>query len=133
MNAATHVHTRFGTIHGTEAVWVKSKRSKAAIREIPLSQIRSVRQVVVRHTGMGVGFLLLASVFYPVLSHPVGVASASLLSLIGVLLMWGSPAVVITTTAGHSRRIKGTPWSFGEADRFVAALRHSMFTSRMSS
>lgn len=132
MNAATHVHTRFGTIRGTEAVFVKGRSSDAVRREIPLTQIKSVRHDVVRHTGMGVGFLLLASVFYPVLDHPVGAMSAALLSLVGALLMWGSPAVIITTTSGHARRIKGRPWSFGEADRFVAALRHSMFTARIS-
>jgi len=130
MNAAT-IHTRFGTIRGTEAVCVKSRLSRSTMREIPLNQIRSVRQVVVRHTGMGVGFLLLASVFYPVLYHPLGAISAVLLSLVGALLMWGSPEVVITTKSGQSRRIKGTPWSFGEADRFVAALRHSMYTARV--
>jgi len=130
VNATTHVHTRFGIVCGTEAVMVKAARAGHAFREIPLDEIRSVRQVVERHTGMGVGFLILASVFYPVLYHPVGFASATLLSLVGVLLMWGSPAVIITTKAGDSRRIKGAPWSFSEADRFVAALRDSLFAAR---
>lgn len=131
MHVATQVETRFGTIDGTGKVSVKSGRSKESFGEIPVDQIRSVKQDVVRHTGMGIGFLLLASVFYPVLFHPIGVAGALLFSLAGALLIWGSPAVIITTLSGQSRRVKGTPWSFGEADRFVSALRDSVYAARM--
>lgn len=127
MSAVSQVQTQFGTVSGTEMVFVRRGWLRAGTRTIPLNQIASVRQDTRRHLGRGIIFLLLASTLYPVLAQPAGVGSAALLSLIGVFFLWGNPLVVITTRNGHTRRIVGMPWHLADADRFVATLRSALF------
>jgi len=126
MATITQVQTRFGSITESRMLSVRRGWLRAGTRTIPLSDVKSVRQRVHRRPGLAVVLLLLASACYAVLSRPEGVAVATILSALGAILLWGSPFVVITTNSGHTRRVIGAPWSFAEADRFVAALRRSI-------
>lgn len=127
MSAMSELQTRFGSVTENQMVFVRRGWFRTRRRAIPLAQIASVRQDVRRFTGLGTLFLLLAAAAYAVLPQSAGTWAATLVSIVGAILLWGSPAVVITTTGGYTRRLIGTPGSFAEADRFVSGLRRALF------
>ncbi len=127
MSAMSELDTRFGSLTENTMVMVQRGWFRTRKRAIPLEQIASVRQDVRRYTGLGTLLLLLAAGMYATLPQPAGTWCTALISIGGAVLMWGSPAVVITTTGGYTRRLVGTPGSFAEADRFVAGLRQALF------
>lgn len=49
------------------------------------------------------------------------------LTVLGILLVWGSPAVVVDTAGRDLNAAKGWPWTRGEANAFVDALRGQLF------
>lgn len=126
MSALNPIHTRFGTITETQMIVVNRSLFKKRSRAIPLTQIESVRQDVHRHMGIGTFFLVLAGAAYAALTPPVGIVSAALLSIMGILFLWGTPTVIVTTTGGYTRRLTGTVGAFAEADRFVAGIRSAL-------
>ena len=49
------------------------------------------------------------------------------LILLAVLLLWGSPRVVVNTAGGDLNAAKGFPWKRDTAQSFVEALRKQLF------
>lgn len=127
MSTLNPIQTRFGTITDSQMILTQRGILGKRQRAIPLSQIASVRQDVNRHMGLGIFLLLVGGLAYTILGSPLNVLAATILSIIGALLLWGTPAVVITTTGGYTRRMTGTIGSYSEADRFVAGLRRALF------
>lgn len=49
------------------------------------------------------------------------------MTVLGILLVWGSPAVVVNTADRDLNAAKGWPWARGEVNAFVEALRGQLF------
>lgn len=88
--------------------------------DIPLKQIVSVRYETDQNLFWG-WFLLILGIltFYTIIGlFPL---------LRGIVYIWGSPIVSVSTTGGTANKSVGLPWQKKEALDFVEALRNQVF------
>ena len=123
----TVVENEFGTVTSKRVIYFREKGwfSGGSREDIPLQHVTSVRLDTSRSLLGGVLLLLIgigmssgkgASVF-------IGVV----LLLFAVLLLWGSPKVVVNTAGRDLNAAKGLPWKRSAANAFVEALRQQLF------
>jgi hypothetical protein len=111
----------FGTVTD-KAVHFNVKRGLFAgsSQEIlPIRHVTSVRLETSRHWIWGI---LLVLVGLPLIQIGVGVVLLAL----GILLIWGSPKVVVNTSGGDLRPSVSWPWTRTEATEFTNTLRNEL-------
>jgi hypothetical protein len=121
-------NTSYGVVTDRQVTYYYKKGwFRNGIREdLPMRHITSVRLETSRHPVWGILFLVLG------LSGFAGGSSITVvLGLVfvafAVLLLWGSPRVVVNTAGGDTRPATSWPWTKPEAEHFVMALRQELF------
>jgi hypothetical protein len=108
-------------IYFTKKGWLAG----GAREDIPLRHVTSIRLETSRHIIVGL-FLLFVGLGF--MAAPGAAKVLALIPLaLGVLLLWGSPKVVLNTAGGDLRPARGLPWTRPEADKFVVAVRAQLF------
>lgn len=124
----TLVQNPFGTVTSKRVIFFRAKGwvSGGSREDIPLQHVTSVRLDTSRSIVVGI---LLVIIGLPVTSAggALPVIIGLVLALFGVLLVWGSPAVVVNTAGRDLNAAKGWPWTRGDANAFVEALRGQLF------
>jgi hypothetical protein len=124
----TFVQNPFGTVTSKRVIFYRAKGwlSGGSREDIPLKHVTSVRLDVSRSVVVGI---LLALIGLSCFSSGNGVVDCVGVVLVafGVLLVWGSPAVVVNTAGRDLNAAKGWPWTRGQANEFVDALRGQLF------
>lgn len=116
----------FGTVTNRRVIYQRAKSwFRGGSREdIPLKHVTSVRLDITRHILGGLFLLILGLAFLagPTVGKLIGVS----LTVFGVLLLWGSPAVIVNTSGNDKRAAQGWPWERGCATAFVEAVREQL-------
>lgn len=123
----TFVENEFGTVTSKRVIYFRSKGwfSGGSREDIPLQHVTSVRLDISRSILGGILLLLLGLTMLAAEGAIKAVALAFL--ALAVLILWGSPAVVVNTSGRDLNAAKGWPWKRAEANAFVEALRHQLF------
>ena len=123
----TFVENEFGTVTSKRVIYFRNKgwMSGGSREDIPLQHVTSVRMETSRSI---VGAILLLLIGLGSLAGPTGVKIFGLVCLaFGILLIWGSPKIVVNTAGGDLNAAKGLPWKREAANSFVEALRKQLF------
>ena len=123
----TFVENEFGTVTTKRVVFFRKKGwfSGGSREDIPLQHVTSVRLDTSRSVIGGI-FLLLVGL--GLLAPDGGIKLLGVvLILLAVLVLWGSPLVVVNTAGGDLNAAKGFPWKRAPANSFVEALRTQLF------
>lgn len=118
----TYLNNPFGLVTNRRVVYYRKKGwfSGGSREDVPLKHVTSVRVETSRSLVGGVLLILLGAVL---LYFVIGIVPLAL----GVLLLWGSPSVVVATAAGDREAMKGWPWHRELAEEFAKALRSQLF------
>ena len=118
---------QFGTVTNKRVIYFRNKGwfSGGSRQDIPLKHVTSVRLDTSRSVIGGI-FLLLIGLGLLAAAGGVKVGGIIFVAL-AVLLLWGSPSVVVNTAGNDLNMAKGFPWLRGEATAFVEALRKQLF------
>ena len=106
----TFVENEFGTVTSKRVVYFRKKGwfSGGSREDIPLQHVTSVRLETSRSLIGGIFFLLVG---LGLLAPEGGIKILGVvLILLAVLLLWGSPMVVVNTAGGDLNAAKGLPW-----------------------
>jgi hypothetical protein len=125
----TIVEAPFGTVTSKRVIYYRSKGwlSGGSREDIPLQHVTSVRLDTSR--SLVGGILLLLIVLGLLGAEGPAKLFGILLLALAVLILWGSPAVVVNTAGRDLNKAKGFPWQRAQANAFVEALRQRLFTS----
>ena len=123
----TFVENEFGTVTSRRVVYFRKKGwfSGGSREDIPLQHVTSVRLETSRNLMGGV-LLLFVGLLIMAAGSGMAIIGFFLMAL-AVLLLWGSPAVVVNTAGRDLNASKGLPWKRPEANSFVEALRRQLF------
>jgi hypothetical protein len=120
------VETNYGTVSNIRVTFYARKwlLGGKSVEDLPMRHITAVRLETVRHWIWGtllglIGLALLAS-------KSGGIVVGIILVALAALLIWGWPKVVVNTAGGDLRPSVGMPWTRGQADEFVTALRREL-------
>ena len=118
----TFVDNKFGTVTDKRVIYFRGKGwfSGGSREDVPLKHVTSVRIDKTRSIVWGIILVLigLATIMFVVGIVPLA---------FGILLILGSPTVIINTGGGDLRATKGWPWQTNAAEEFVKALRNQLF------
>ena len=123
----TFIENEFGTVTTKRVVYFRKKGwfSGGSREDIPLQHVTSVRLETSRSL---LGGILLLLVGLGLLAADGGIKIVGVILILpAVLLLWGSPMVVVNTAGGDLNAAKGLPWKRSAADSFVEALRKQLF------
>jgi hypothetical protein len=123
----TLIENSFGTVTSKRVIYFRAKGwfSGGSREDIPLQHVTSVRLDTSRSIVFGI-LLLLFGLF--MLGGESGVKVVGLVVLaLSILLLWGSPAVVVNTSGQDKNAARGFPWQRSEANSFVEALCQQLF------
>jgi hypothetical protein len=114
----------FGIVTNRRVIYQRSKGwfSGGSREDIPLKHVTSVRLDTTRHVLWGILLLLigLPLTFGPNSSNAV---VGTVLLCLAVLLLWGSPTVIVNTAGQDKNASRGWPWERAAATAFVEAVR----------
>ena len=116
----------FGTVTNKRVIYQRSKGwfSGGSREDIPLKHVTSVRLDITRHL---LGGVLLVLIGLGCLGGPGDTKIlGGVLTALGVLLLWGSPAVVVNTAGQDKNAARGWPWERTAATNFVDAIRKQL-------
>jgi hypothetical protein len=116
----------FGTVTNKRVIYQRAKGwfSGGSREDIPLKHVTSVRLDITRHL---LGGILLALIGLSCLNAPGGAKLVgAALTALAVLLLWGSPAVVVNTAGQDKNAARGWPWERAVATDFVEAVRKQL-------
>jgi hypothetical protein len=128
----TFVENGFGTVTSRRVIYFREKGwfSGGSREDIPLQHVTSVRLETARSFIGGI-LLLVVGLALLVGSGAMKILGVVLIVL-AVLLLWGSPKVVVNTAGRDLNTAKGFPWKRPEANSFVEALRKQLFDKSRS-
>lgn len=124
---STFVENEFGTVTNKRVVYYRNKGwlSGGSREDIPLQHVTSVRLDTSRNIIVEL-LLLLVGIF--MLAADGGIKFLGLVFLVlAIILLWGSPLVVVNTAGRDLNAAKGWPWHRQKAAAFVEALRTQLF------
>ena len=125
---STFVENEFGTVTNKRVVYYRNKGwlSGGSREDIPLQHVTSVRLDTSRNIIIGLLFLLVGLIMLAAGGSIKMILGLVLLAL-AVILLWGSPLVVVNTAGRDLNAAKGWPWHRQKASAFVEALRTQLF------
>src|SRR5437879_4428143 len=112
----TIVENSFGTVTSKRVIYYRSKGwlSGGSREDIPLQHVTSVRLDTPRKILAGLVLLVIG--MGCLASGSGGAITAGIVVIIlAILLLWGSPAVVVNTAGRDLNAAKGLPWQRAEA------------------
>ena len=117
--------TIFGTVTNNRVIYFRNKGwFRGGSREdVPLKHVTSVRFEKTRHIALAIILILIGLFGLQPDVKFIGIIPLS----IGILLIIGSPTVVVNTAGGDLTSMKGFPWQAKCANEFVVALRKQLF------
>jgi len=118
----TFIDNPFGVVTNKRVVYFRKKGwfSGGSRQDVPLRHVTSVRVETFRSIGLGIFLVLIGLVL---LAFVIGIIPL----IFGILLLWGSPMVVVNTTGGDREFMTGWPWHRQLAEDFAEALRKQLF------
>jgi len=118
----TYVENPFGIVTDKRVVYYRKKGwfSGGSREDVPLKHVTSVRVETYRSIVGGVLLILLGLML---LVAVIGIVPLAF----GILMLVGSPLVVVTTAAGDREAMRGWPWHRQLAEEFAGALRSQLF------
>lgn len=123
----TFIENQFGTVTSKRVIYYRAKGwfSGGSREDIPLQHVTSVRLDITRSVAAGIVLLVIG---LGLLLAEGGLKIIGIIVLVPtVLMLWGSPAVVVNTAGQDLKAARGFPWKRGEATAFVEALRKQLF------
>ena len=123
----TFAANEFGTVTSKRVVYFRRKGwfSGGSRQDIPLQHVTPVRLETSRSLIAGI-FSLLVGLGFLAPAGGIKIVGVVLIFL-AVILLWGSPRVVVNTAGGDLNASTGLPWKRGTATSFVEALRKQLF------
>ena len=120
--------TGFGSVTDRRVTYFSDKGwfSGGSQQDLPLRHVTSVRVEIKRSIGAAVFLILVALAIFGLPLDAAKLIGVLPLAL-GVLLLWGSPKVVVNTAGGDLNAATGWPWTKQEAESFASALRGQLF------
>ncbi len=117
------VDNQYGIVTSKRVTYMAKKGwfSGGVREDVPLKQIVSVRFETSRSIFWG---LVCVALGLALLAFVVGIIPL----IFGILLLWGSPRVVVVTAGGTSVPVTGWPWQKKEGESFVSTLRTQLFS-----
>lgn len=125
MSDTNQFSNQVGTISGDRLTFYAKSSLVGSRRQVdvPVRHVSSVK-VEVKRSLWGVVLGLVGLALFA--AGPVGVIFGLLLIGLGVILLWGTPSVVVT--AGIDKHLSvGPPWNRPPLDEFANALRSRLF------
>lgn len=124
---STFVENEFGTVTNKRVVYYRNKGwlSSGSREDIPLQHVTSVRLDTSRNVFIGL-FFLFVGIFMLAADSGIKVLGVVFLVL-AIILLWGSPLVVVNTAGRDINAARGWPWHRQKAAAFVEALRTQLF------
>jgi hypothetical protein len=124
------VENSFGTITSKRVIYYRGKGwfSGGSREDIPLQHVTSVRFDISRSIISAIVFLLIGLGLIAS-GDVVAILIGIFFTIFAVVLMWGSPSVVVNTSGVDLNAAKGLPWQRGEANAFVESLHKQLFKS----
>ena len=112
----------FGTVTNKRVIYFRSKSwfSGGSREDVPLKHVTSVRVDTSRSIIGGIVLVILGLFTLKIL---IGI----LFLAFGILLLIGSPSVVVNTAGGDLSAMRGWPWMRGDAEAFASCLRQQLF------
>jgi len=123
----TFIENSFGTVTSKRVIYYRAKGwfSGGSREDIPLQHVTSVRLDITRSVAAGIVLLVIG---LGLLAAEGGLKIIGIVVLVpSILMLWGSPAVVVNTAGQDLKAARGFPWQRGEATAFVEALRKQLF------
>ena len=117
-NAFGQVTDRRVVCHRKKGWFSGGSREDVALRDVASVRVDTARSII------GAVLLILLG-----LGLPLGYGIGIILLAFGVLLIWGSPSVVVNTAAADLEAMKGWPWERRLAEEFAQALRSQLVKS----
>ena len=120
--------TIFGTVTNDRVIYFRNKGwFRGGSREdVPLRHVTSVRFEKTRHIVWAIILILIGLATLSPDFKCIGIIPLS----IGILLILGSPTVVVNTAGGDLTSMKGFPWQTKYANEFVETLRKKLFKEK---
>lgn len=120
--------TPFGTVTKDRVIYRYRKGwfTGGSREDIPLRHVTSVALETSRHVVWGILLVIVALIAMAVGKAP-GILIGIVLLALAVLILWGSPKVVLNTAGGDRRPSVGPPWTKRAAEEFVSSLRRELF------
>ena len=127
-----HIENAFGTVTDRRIIYFRSKGwfSGGSKEVISLQRVTSVRLEISRPLLLGVPLLLLGLILLR--GNGVLAMTGAAAIAFAVLLLWGSPLVVVNAAARGLNKEKGWPWQKPEAEAFVETLREGLIHTKQS-
>jgi len=127
-----HIENAFGTVTDRRIVYFRSKGwlSGGSKEVIALQRVTSVRLEISRPLLLGVPLLLLGVTL--LIGNGVLAITGGAAIAFALLLLWGSPMVVVNAAARGLNKEKGWPWQKSEAEAFVETLREGLLHNKKS-
>lgn len=121
------VNNMFGTVTNKRVTYYRKKSwfSGGSQEDVPLRHVTSVRLETSRSVLWGIIWVIVGLGLFAIGSTGILLGIISL--LIGLLLLYGSPAIAINTAGGDLSVMKGWPWNANAANEFVRAVRGQLF------
>ncbi len=118
----TFVDNPFGIVTDKRVVYYRKKGwfGGGSREDVPLKHVTSVRLETARNLLAG-SFLIFVGLIF--LVAVVGVFPLAM----GIVMLWGYPLVVVTTSAGDREAMRGWPWNRQLAEEFASGLRSQLF------
>ena len=127
MNTTNHAQetefsNEFGTVTKDRVTYFRKKGwfSGGSREDVPIRHVTSVRYEKTRSIGGGIVLLLIGLL---TITFIIGIPIA----FIGILLLWGSPTVVVNTSGGDKNIMTSLPWKNNNAQEFANAVRTRLF------
>jgi hypothetical protein len=123
----TFIQNEFGTVTSRRVVYYRKKGwfGGGSREDIPLQHVTSVRLEISRSPMVALLMLLMGVGLFGV--EGAGQLMSAAFVVMAVLLLWGSPEVVVNTAGRDVSATKGLPWQRSDTNAFVEALRHQIF------
>jgi hypothetical protein len=121
-------NTLFGTVTDRRVTYFRNKSwfTGGSQQDLPLRHVTSVRVDVTRSIFGGLFFVVVAFIIFGAADGASKVIALLPLAL-GILVLWGSPKVVVNTAGGDLNAATSWPWTRDEAESFASALRGQLF------
>ncbi len=124
----TLIENEFGTVTTKRVIYYRNKGwiSGGSREDIPLQHVTSVSLEINRRIVLGLFMSLVAIVGFNI--GGVGIVFWFLSNALAIILVWGSPTVIVNTSGRDINAAIGWPWKRAAANAFVDTLRQQLFS-----
>ncbi len=116
-----YLENDFGTVTNKRVIFYEKKGwfGGGSRQDIPLKHVTSVRLEFSRDVGWGISLSLVGLLM---ISAGIGIP----ILIAGLLLLYGSPLIIVSTSGNNRSELKGYPWDRQKAELFINELRNQL-------